>query len=131
MKDDFTIDTLLGLAASLTVADAAKIMTIINGLQAQIDEAHTLTERQVEVMRKDIVCGDSLPLSYRTFLRLSNAKLVKNWQIIEKTDSEMLQIEGIDLSVLIELKKLFSVYDLRLGMKFDRTIFTDPRRHSH
>lgn len=152
MKEDIAIGTLLGLAPSLTVADATRIMEVINTIQNRINAAkdkeifdlrvlvnvkdmrindlmeasRALTDGQIEVMRKNIELGSPFNMSDGTFMCLSNAKLINIWEIVEKTDWEILQIKGFDAWKLAELKQLLAPYDLRLGMKFDRTIFTGP-----
>lgn len=62
---------------------------------------------------------DELELSVRSANCLKNAKILKIWQLVQKTEGEMLKTKNFGRKSLNEIKEVLSEMGLSLGMKLD------------
>jgi DNA-directed RNA polymerase subunit alpha len=67
---------------------------------------------------------DELELSVRSANCLKNADITKIWQLVSKTEAEMLKTKNFGRKSLNEIKEVLSEMGLSLGMKLDG--FTPP-----
>ena len=67
---------------------------------------------------------DELELSVRSANCLKNADINKLWQLVSKTEAEMLKTKNFGRKSLNEIKEVLSEMDLSLGMKLES--FTPP-----
>ncbi|HKK90330.1 MAG TPA: DNA-directed RNA polymerase subunit alpha C-terminal domain-containing protein, partial [Desulfobacteraceae bacterium] len=62
---------------------------------------------------------DELELSVRSANCLKNAQILKLYQLVQKTDNEMLKTKNFGRKSLNEIKEVLSSMDLTLGMNLD------------
>ncbi len=62
---------------------------------------------------------EELELSVRSANCLKNANIVQIWQLVSKTESEMLKTKNFGRKSLNEIKEVLSDMGLSLGMKLD------------
>lgn len=62
---------------------------------------------------------EELELSVRSANCLKNAKIVKIWQLVQKSEQEMLKTKNFGRKSLNEIKEILSEMGLSLGMKLD------------
>ena len=60
---------------------------------------------------------NAFPLSPRTMECLSNAKVKYIYELVAKTEGEMLRAKNVGRANLLEIKTLLMEYELTLGMK--------------
>ena len=60
-----------------------------------------------------------LELSVRSANCLKNANILKIWQLVSKTENEMLKTKNFGRKSLNEIKEVLKEMDLNLGMKLD------------
>lgn len=71
---------------------------------------------------------DELELSVRSANCLKNAEIIKIWQLVQKTEGEMLKTKNFGRKSLNEIKEVLREMDLSLGMKLDG--FVPPKEDS-
>jgi DNA-directed RNA polymerase subunit alpha len=71
---------------------------------------------------------DELELSVRSANCLKNADINKIWQLVSKTEAEMLKTKNFGRKSLNEIKEVLSEMGLSLGMKLDG--FTPPEEET-
>jgi DNA-directed RNA polymerase subunit alpha len=109
-----------------TVAYAAKIlkeqMTIFINFDEQLEPEPV---RKTEVKEKPKFnenlyrSVEELELSVRSANCLKNANIVKLYQLVSKTEAEMLKTKNFGRKSLNEIKEVLSEMDLSLGMKLE------------
>jgi DNA-directed RNA polymerase subunit alpha len=62
---------------------------------------------------------EELELSVRSANCLKNADIHKIWQLVQKTESEMLKTKNFGRKSLNEIKEVLAEMDLSLGMKLE------------
>jgi DNA-directed RNA polymerase subunit alpha len=62
---------------------------------------------------------EELELSVRSANCLKNAEINKIWQLVSKTEAEMLKTKNFGRKSLNEIKEVLSEMGLSLGMKLD------------
>ncbi|MEA2061487.1 MAG: DNA-directed RNA polymerase subunit alpha [Thermodesulfobacteriota bacterium] len=72
---------------------------------------------------------DELELSVRSANCLKNAQILKLYQLVQKTDNEMLKTKNFGRKSLNEIKEVLSSMDLTLGMNLDG--FEPPEEESN
>jgi len=70
---------------------------------------------------------DELELSVRSANCLKNADIHKIWQLVSKSESEMLKTKNFGRKSLNEIKALLAEMDLTLGMRFENWIPPNQR----
>jgi len=71
---------------------------------------------------------EELELSVRSANCLKNADINQIWQLVSKTEAEMLKTKNFGRKSLNEIKEVLSEMDLSLGMKLEG--FTPPEEDS-
>ncbi|MCK5312466.1 MAG: DNA-directed RNA polymerase subunit alpha, partial [Desulfobacteraceae bacterium] len=62
---------------------------------------------------------DELELSVRSSNCLKNAKIYKIYQLVQKTDSDMLKTKNFGRKSLNEIKEVLTTMELTLGMELE------------
>lgn len=108
------------------VAYAAKIMKeqmtlFINFDEAKEPEPASKSEEEDQpVFNDNLYRGvDELELSVRSANCLKNANILKIYQLVQKTESEMLKTKNFGRKSLNEIKEVLSEMGLSLGMKLE------------
>ncbi len=109
-----------------SVAYAAKIlkeqMTIFINFDEDIEPEPDQKRERVEKPRFNenlYRSVEELELSVRSANCLKNADIHKIWQLVQKTEAEMLKTKNFGRKSLNEIKEVLSEMDLSLGMKLD------------
>ncbi len=71
---------------------------------------------------------DELELSVRSANCLKNADILKIYQLVQKTEAEMLKTKNFGRKSLNEIKEVLSEMDLSLGMKLDGFIIPEEEK---
>ncbi len=108
------------------VAYAAKIlkeqMTIFINFDEDLEPEPDQKRERVEKPRFNenlYRSVEELELSVRSANCLKNADIHKIWQLVQKTEAEMLKTKNFGRKSLNEIKEVLSEMDLSLGMKLD------------
>jgi len=104
------------------VAYAAKILkeqlqVFINFAEEEEPEVHEITEESQEFNENLFKRVDELELSVRSQNCLQNAGIEYIYQLVEKTEAEMLKTKNFGRKSLNEIKEILSDLGLSLGMK--------------
>jgi len=104
------------------VAYAAKILkeqlqVFINFAEEEEPEVHEITEESQEFNENLFKRVDELELSVRSRNCLQNAGIEYIYQLVEKTEAEMLKTKNFGRKSLNEIKEILSDLGLSLGMK--------------
>ena len=117
------------------VAYSAKIlkeqMTIFINFDEELEpEPEKITEEQEKPKFNDNLYRsvEELELSVRSANCLKNADINKIWQLVSKTEAEMLKTKNFGRKSLNEIKEVLSEMGLSLGMKLEG--FTPPEEDS-
>jgi DNA-directed RNA polymerase subunit alpha len=98
------------------------------------EEREPNTDRQMDLRDKPrfnenlLRSVDELELSVRSANCLKNADIHKIWQLVSKSESEMLKTKNFGRKSLNEIKEVLSEMGLSLGMKLDG--FSPPQEDS-
>lgn len=106
------------------LAQAAKNMKehlqlFISSEEEEEPQTHTLNEEKLKVamsLRKSV---DELELSVRSYNCLKNANIKSIYELVRKTDSEMLKTRNFGRKSLNEIKEILEDMGLSLGMNVD------------
>jgi DNA-directed RNA polymerase subunit alpha len=108
------------------VAYAAKIlkeqMTIFIDFDEELEPEppKKITEKEKPKFNENLYRSvEELELSVRSANCLKNANIVKIYQLVNKTEAEMLKTKNFGRKSLNEIKEVLSEMDLSLGMKLD------------
>ncbi len=108
------------------VAYAAKILKdqmsiFINFDEDSVPEPEKAVEEELQpVINENLYRGvDELELSVRSANCLKNANINKLYQLVSKTEQEMLKTKNFGRKSLNEIKEVLAELDLSLGMKLD------------
>ena len=114
------------------VAYAAKIlkeqMTIFINFDEQLEptsDRKTLEEERPKFNENLYRSVEELELSVRSANCLKNANILKIYQLVTKSEAEMLKTKNFGRKSLNEIKEVLAEMDLSLGMKLDG--FTPPQ----
>ena len=114
------------LAPEDAVAYAAKIfkeqMTIFINFDEEMEpdmDARSDDERQPKFNENLYRSVDELELSVRSANCLKNAEILKIYQLVQKSESEMLKTKNFGRKSLNEIKEVLSDMGLSLGMKLE------------
>jgi DNA-directed RNA polymerase subunit alpha len=108
------------------VAYAAKILKEQVNIFITFDEdlepdvERKATERDAPEFNENLYRSvDELELSVRSANCLKNADITKIWQLVSKTEAEMLKTKNFGRKSLNEIKEVLSEMGLSLGMKLE------------
>ncbi len=87
-----------------------------------VDEAH---ERMVENLKRPV---DELELSVRSANCLKNSNIRYIFELVEKTEAEMLKTKNFGRKSLNEIKEILQTMGLSLGMKSDSPLLESARK---
>ena len=156
MEEKFTLADLFRLVPAITVHEGVKIMEVIDGFQRQLDTKNTrieeleiilrianmvarkeqrenpnaLNEMQIVVMKKSLraLRITPSPMHVRIMNVFDSMGISAVWELCEKTENKIKKTKRFGPKSLHDLQNALDDLgvELRLGMTFDRTIFTGP-----
>jgi DNA-directed RNA polymerase subunit alpha len=123
------------VSAEDVVAFAAKIMKEQLTVFINFDEKHEPTRDRNAGGDEEALFNENLyrsveelELSVRSANCLKNAEILKIWQLVQKTEGEMLKTKNFGRKSLNEIKEVLHEMDLSLGMKLEG--FVPPEEDS-
>ncbi|MCW7752462.1 DNA-directed RNA polymerase subunit alpha [Desulfobotulus sp. H1] len=84
--------------------------------EASVEEEESTSREFNEHLYRNV---DELELSVRSANCLKNAKILKIWQLVQKSENEMLKTKNFGRKSLNEIKEVLSDMGLSLGMKLE------------
>jgi DNA-directed RNA polymerase subunit alpha len=117
------------------VAYAAKILKDHLSLFINFEEEPEQEEEHVDETRDRLVENlsrsvDELELSVRSANCLKNSNIRHIFELVEKTESEMLKTKNFGRKSLNEIKEILQGMNLSLGMKLDPAVTEVARRRT-
>ena len=106
------------------VVSAARILKDHLNIFSTFDEGDEEPERVADAEKERLIeylarSVDELELSVRSANCLKNSDIQYIWQLVQKTEAEMLKTKNFGRKSLNEIKEILSGMDLQFGMKLD------------